>query len=86
MSYLKISKKIELEEALRFLIDANFVNQPNHRCGNIFITDKGKKFLEKYARFNMKGKLAKFTEIFNKNFAPMISLFALTVAFISLFH
>lgn len=72
------------------IIDKAAANMVNSGClnkqlksSNIFITEKGKNFLEDYYQFARKGVSAKFTEIFNKSLTAIVSCLSLIISIVT---
>ncbi len=75
-------KEIKLEKAKEALLYAGYIIDSGTR---LCITEEGKKFFEDYHRFRLLGTLGQFTQIFNKNFIPIIAIFSLTISILSFF-
>ena len=76
--------KFKADDVAQDLISAGYLMKPEKDNSKIFITDEGKAFLQSYYQFKIKGWLAKFSELFKMNFIPIVSIFTLTLAVISI--
>lgn len=52
--------------------------------GNYFVTEKGKSHLENYHLFKIKGKVAKCSELVEKNLKGLMIIFAVAISVLSL--
>lgn len=81
MGYQKEEKKFQ--KLCNDLIRSGYLNE-RRGSGTLVITEEGRDFLNRYFKFQMLGVFAKFTEIFNRNFSSIVSIFLLFISISSI--
>src|SRR5436853_174713 len=84
ISALGYDGKEELFNQIRFsLCNANYIRK-NDNSSQIYITEQGIDTLQQYYQFQLLGRFAKFTKVFQEHFAAFASIISIIMSLIAL--